>query len=397
MKIMNRVLYGILAVSLLPAFAQQPASQTGKIHGQVTNYTGQPQPAGMICLSTDGGFTPAYTFPVDSHGRYSGEAPAGTYTLIFRMPDTPPTLWIDVINFVTITAGKDLEQNDDMSRPEFIKDLPDEQKKQLEDLKKQSAGMQNQDTLVKTINDDMSIAAQELKEADNARSAALKALGRTAEPADVDARATEIRTPKCTDVESRMLKDLELLKQSGLAADETLLWDNLGHAQIGLKKYDDAEKAYKKVLEIQTASGNPKPAVQAEANARLGEIYARTNKTAEAARAFDVAVQLDSAHAGMYLRDEALTFLQTGDAEAQIAAAEKAIAAEPRDASAYYFKANGLFKKAGIDPASKHYDLPPGCAEAYQKYLSLAPVGPYAAEAQSVLRRAEKGTKAAAK
>jgi tetratricopeptide (TPR) repeat protein len=194
-----------------------------------------------------------------------------------------------------------------------------------------------------------------------------------------------------------MLKDLELLKQSGLAADETLLWDNLGHAQIGLKKYDDAEKAYKKVLEIQTASGNPKPAVQAEANARLGEIYARTNKTAEAARAFDVAVQLDSAHAGMYLRDEALTFLQTGDAEAQIAAAEKAIAAEPRDASAYYFKANGLFKKAGIDPASKHYDLPPGCAEAYQKYLSLAPVGPYAAEAQSVLRRAEKGTKAAAK
>jgi hypothetical protein len=53
-----------------------------------------------------------------------------------------------------------------------------------------------------------------------------------------------------------------------------------------------------------------------------------------------------------------------------------------------------MFKRAGIDPASKHYDLPDGCAEAYQKYLSLAPGGPYAAEAQSVLRRAAKATSA---
>ena len=117
MKIFRLALHGVLALSLLPALAQQPAAQMGKIHGHVINYTGQPQPAGLICLSSDNGVTIAYTFPVDSHGNYAGEAPAGTYFLVYRMPDTPPSLWIDAFNNITITVGKDLEQNDDMSRP----------------------------------------------------------------------------------------------------------------------------------------------------------------------------------------------------------------------------------------------------------------------------------------
>lgn len=391
----GRLLYGILAVSLLPVFAQQSPSPTGKIHGQVINYTGQPQNAGMICLSTDGAITLAYTFPVDSHGNYAGEALAGTYTLVYRMPDTPPSLWIDAINNITITAGKDFAQNDDMSRQEFIDELPDEQKKELADLKKQNASAQLQGKIVKTVNDDLSVTAQDLKEADNARGTALKELGKAAEPAEVDAKGIEIGKPKYAEAESLMLKDLQLIKDSGLAADETSLWQNLGQAQIGLKKLDEAEKAFQRVLEIQSASSSPKPGVQAFANAGLGEIYARTGKAPEAAKAFDAAVRLDTPHAGMYLRNEALVFLQAGDAEAQVAAAEKAIKAEPRDALAYYIKGNGLLKKAGVDLASKHLDLPPGCAEAFQKYLSLAPAGPYAAEAQSVLHRAEKSTKAA--
>lgn len=374
----------------MPVFAQQ----TAKIHGHVINYTGQPQPAGMICLSTDGGLTPAYTFQVDAKGNYSGEAAAGAYTLIYRMPDTPPSMWIDRITDIVLKTGQSLEQNDDMSRVEFINDLPDEQKKQLEELKKQGTATQNQDTLVKTINADLGVAVQDLKEADNARGAALKALGRTADPAEIDAKAAEIRNPKCIDAEALMLRDLDLLKHSGLAADETSLWQNLGRAQIGLGKYDDAEKAYKKVLDIQGAGGSPNPGVQAVANAGLGEVYARTGKTADADKSFELAVQLDAAHAAMYFRNEALIFLQAGNAEAQVAAAEKTIKANPKDALAYYIKANGLFKNAGIDPAAKHYDLPAGCADAYRRYLSLAPTGPYAAEAQSVLHRAEKGTRA---
>ena len=224
---------------------------------------------------------------------------------------------------------------------------------------------------------------------------AIKELGKAADSAEIDAKAAAIKSAKCAAVESLMLKDLQSIKESGLSADESTLWENLGRAQVGLKKYDEAEKSYKRILEIQTASGKPNTAAQAFANAGLGEVYARTGKTSEAAKAFDLAVQLDPSHAALFLKNEALAFLQTGDAEAQVAAADKAIKADPRDALAYYIKANGLLKKSGVDLAAKHYDLPPGCAEAYQKYLSLAPGGPYAAEAQGVLHRAEKGAKAA--
>ena len=394
MKILRALLNGLLVISLVPALAQQPASQTGKIHGHVTNYTGQPQTAGMICLSADGGVTLAYTFPVKTDGNYAGEAPAGTYTLLYRMPDTPPSLWIDAINNVEITAGKDLEQNDDMSRPEFIADLPDEQKKHLEEIKKQSATALNQDEAIKTINAELTSATQDLKEADNARSTAHRELGKTASPAEIDAKAASIKASKCADAESLTQKALQSFKDSGLTGDETPLWQNLGRAQLGLNKYNEAEQSFKRVLEIQASSSSPQAAVQALANAGLGEVYARSSRSADASKAYDSAVQLDPAHAVMFLRNEAAIFQQAGDAEAQVAAAEKAIGADPKDPVAYYLKGNGLFKKAGIDPASKHYDLPAGCAEAYQKYLTLAPSGPYASEAQSVLRRATKATTA---
>ena len=395
MKIFDSLFYGALALSLIPALAQQPTAQTGKIHGHVTNYTGQSQPAGLICLSTDNGVTVAYTFPVDSHGNYAGEAPAATYTLLYRMPDTPPSLWIDAINNITISAGKDLEQNDDMSRQAFIDELPDEQKKELEELKKHNANAHNQEQFIKTINTDLGAVAQDLKDAEIARNTAVKELGKTADPSEIDAKAAAIRSSKCAEAESFTLRDLQTIKESGLNADETTLWENLGRAQIGLKKYEEAEQSFKRVLEIQEASGSPKPEVQAFANAGLGEVYARTGKTAEAVKAFDLAAKLDATHAGMYLRNEALIFMQAGNAEAQVAAAEKAIKTDTRDALPYFIKANGLLKESGVDLAAKHFDLPVGCAAAYERYLTLAPSGPYVAEAQAMLRRASKGTTAA--
>lgn len=398
MKILRSLLNAILVVSLssaLAASAQSASSQTGRIHGHVTSYTGEAQSSGMICLSADGGVTLAYTFPVDAHGNYAGEARPGSYSLIFRMPDTPPSLWIDSINGIVITAGQDLEQNDDMSRQEFINDLPDEQKKQLEELKKQNAAAQSQDKIFKAINADLTVASQDLKDADNARGTAGRELGRTTAASDLDARAEAIKSAKCTEAESLMLKDLASLKDSGLTADETALWESLARAQIGLKKYEDAEKSFKHILEIQSASTSPKSDVEARANAGLGEIYARTGKALEAGKAYDLAVQLDPAHAGLYLRNEAFVFMQAGDADAQIAAAEKAIKTEPRDPLAYYIKGNGLLKKSGVDLNAKNLVLPPGSAEAYQKYLTLAPNGPYAPEVRAVLHRTEKRTSAA--
>ena len=68
----------LLAVVLAPAQAPQaPAGNTGKIHGKVINPTGQPQGGGTVSLSTDGGVTLKFTFPVDDIRRLHRRGAAG--------------------------------------------------------------------------------------------------------------------------------------------------------------------------------------------------------------------------------------------------------------------------------------------------------------------------------
>ena len=119
----------VLALAAVPALAQEN-KPTGKIHGKVTNPVGVPQGSGTISLSNGPGEDKA-TFTVDANGEYSGEAPAGSYTLIFRQTDTPKDKQVDRIDNVKIVAGQDTQVDDDMSRPEFVKTLPADVQKQL--------------------------------------------------------------------------------------------------------------------------------------------------------------------------------------------------------------------------------------------------------------------------
>ena len=75
---------------------------------------------------------------------------------------------------------------------------------------------------------------------DAARSTAVRDLGKTADPAEIDAKAAAIKSSKCVEAESLTLKDLRTIKESGLTADETTV-ENLGRAQVGLKKYEEVE------------------------------------------------------------------------------------------------------------------------------------------------------------
>ena len=85
--------------------AQQPAADTGKIHGRVINPAGIPQKDGTVSLSVDGGVTLSYNFPVSSSGDYSGQAPPGEYTVVYRAPDTPEGKIVDYISGVQVIAG----------------------------------------------------------------------------------------------------------------------------------------------------------------------------------------------------------------------------------------------------------------------------------------------------
>jgi tetratricopeptide (TPR) repeat protein len=370
---------GLLAFALLPALAQTSTKPMGKIHGRVINPTGLPTTAGTVSLSTDFGKTAKFSFPVSSTGDYAGEAAPGTYAVVFRAPNTPPDKVVDTIVGVKIVAGQDVQQDIDMSRKEFIDRLTPEQKKQLEEIKKLNAGAMKTNEIVKGLNADIKLAAQDFKDANSAPATALQTLGATASKTDLDAKEAEIKAAKYTDVETLMLKD------TPVKPDASILWLDLGQAQAGLKKYDQAEANYKKALDVENTSKKPNPGIQGAANAGLGEIYARTGKIPEANAAYDAAAKIDPASAGIYLKNEAVIFYQMKNPDAQAAAADEAIKADPAAALSYYLKGNGLVAKTTVDAKTQKLIPPPGCLEAYQKYLELDPNGPYAAEAKSIL------------
>ena len=376
---------GLLGLVLAPAVAQAPvnaATPTGKIHGRIINPTAQPQGGGTVNLSTDGGASFKFTFPVSETGEYTGEAVPGTYVLIYRAADTPAGKMVDEIRGIKIVAGEDLAQDDDMSRQEFIDKMTPEEKKQLEELKKQNAEALKTNSVINQLNADLKTVTQDKKDIDGATAAATQALGATASKADILAKVAEIKTAKYTDIESLMTKD------TGLKPDEALLWVNLGFGQAGLKKYDDAIASYKKAVDLETAAKKPRPQVIGIADAGMGEVYARTGKVPEANAAYAEAAKADPANAAQNLRNEAVIFFQENNAAAQVAAADEAIKVDPNQAILYYIKGQGLIQNATVDPKTNRIVLPPDCTAAYQKYLDLAPNGQFASEVQGILQQA---------
>jgi tetratricopeptide (TPR) repeat protein len=398
-KKMKRIslLLGVLAFALVPAVAQQPAAApngapTGKVHGHVTNPTGAPQNGGTVQFreTTRAASGPGLTaqtadqgtFTVDANGDYTGQVPAGSYTVIYRSPGMANDKQADELENIKVVAGQDVAADLDMSRPDYIEKLPEDQKKQLEELRKKNADALKVNEVIKNLNADLKVVAQDLKDADGAHNEAAQQLGATAARADIEAKTTEIRTAKYTDVETLMTKDTQM------RPTEPVLWSYLGQAEVGLKKYDDAETAFKKALEVDAASKKPNPAIEGMANAGLGEIYARSGKVPEANAAYEAAAKANPTSAETYLRNQAVIFFQAGNADAQVAAADMAIKNDPNDALVYYLKGQGLVSKATVDPKTQRIVLPEGCADAYQKYLDLAPTGPYAGEVQAILQQA---------
>ncbi|MGP8174634.1 MAG: tetratricopeptide repeat protein [Terracidiphilus sp.] len=197
--------------------------------------------------------------------------------------------------------------------------------------------------------------------------------------AELAAARAATREKRYADSEALMLKD------TAAKPDQPYLWIELGLAQIGLRKYAEAENSFKIALRIDQS---PTPEIQGVAYSSLGEIYARTGRIAEAEAAFDTAVKAFPSDAALYLRNETILFVQVGNTDAQLQAVEKAIAVDPGRAILYYFKGQALVPKATVDPRTHKMILPPGCAEAYQKYLELEPHGQFANDAKGLLTTA---------
>jgi tetratricopeptide (TPR) repeat protein len=348
------------------------------VHGHVSNPIGQPVTKGEVRLSNDRSSPAAemkfqYKFPLDANGDYKGTniAPGNYVAIIFQTGATPKDdKSLDFNDGVILTSGSDKTVNFDMSRPEYLAKMSPEDRKALEEYKKKNADIVAGNAKVQSLNAMLTQARADNKAGNY--DAAMKAMldATTAKP------------------------------------DEGILWITLGDAQLGaadaaakaakaagtspsdpavVQKYNDAAASYKKGIDLNAASKKPSPEAAAAGYNQLGQVYGRIGNAKDSADAYEMAAKAQPANASMYYFNEAATLYNAGKNPEAEAAADKAIAADPKKAEAYYIKGQSLITQATVDPKTQKIVAPPGCVEAYQTYLELAPDGPHAADVKGIL------------
>jgi tetratricopeptide (TPR) repeat protein len=365
--------------SLLVATALLPVSLLGQatasIHGHVNNAAGIPLPLpAEVKLTTDKTSEPKdrkfkFVFEIDANGDYKGTGlPPGDYLIVVAQGK------VETVDYqlATLKADEDKVVNFDMTRKEFIDKMTPEEKATLEEYKKHmgetlnaNKTIANLNTMLKQVHDDLASSSPNYDH------------------------------------------DVQLMQQATQQKpDESVLWFNLGGALTQsadaavkqakanktswqtddtiTKRYNDGIDAYKKGIELNAASKKPNPVDAGIAWNSVGNAEAKLGKVPEAQEAFENSVKLAPANAGMVYNNEAAVLFNAGQGDAAAAAADKAIAADPNKADAYYIKGQSLIAKATVDKAGKIV-APPGCVEAYQKYLELEPNGAHAQDVKDIL------------
>lgn len=325
-----------------------------KIHGHAQDILYLPVADAKVEITTDGK-TPLYSFTTDAKGDYKGDGiKPGIYAveLVGPIKDKDGKMSEGIMDYqqnVKFTAAGDALVDFDMSRAAFVSKLPPDVQKQIAETRKSNAAAMQANGQISNVN----------KLINDARAA--RKAGNFDEAITLDTQATVAKP------------------------DVGLTWYELGDSQLGGKKYDAAVVSYKKALEVMGTEKTPKPEVLAATNNNLGEALARSGKTNDAIGAYEAAAKADPTQAAMYYSNEAIVLFKTNQGDLAAAAADKAIAADPKKAIAYYIKGWALVQHATVDPKTGKIQLPPGCAAAYDEFLELNPTGPLADDARSIL------------
>ena len=327
----------LVVLALVPALAggqDIPA----KIHGHVQDPANAAIANAQVVLSTDGK-TPLYTFTTDQNGDYKGEGikPGTYFVTLFATPGKA----VDRFDNVKFTSATDTLQDFDLSRAEYVNKLPPEQRKALEEAKKKNSEIMKENQNVGKLNELLKQAR-----ADNSQ--------------------------KKYDDAATLMQQATAMKP-----DAAVLWLELGIAQTGQKKYDDALVSLKKALDLDTNAKKPNPEVEAADNNALGEVYANTNKIPDATASYDAAAKLQPANAGMYYTNETIVLSRAGQTEATIAAADKAIAADPTRPIPYYLKGRRSSPRRRSTPRRKRSSPPLAPRRLTTNTLSSPPTGPW--------------------
>lgn len=367
--VLSALLIGVAMLSPKGAMAQTaPAS----VHGHVQNAAGQTVTKGEVKLTTDRSSDEknrkyAYTFPLDGSGNYTGTGitPGDYVAIVFADGKS-----LDFIESLPLAAGDNKTADFDMTRKAYMDKMTPEEKKALEEYKKANSEAVAANSKIANLNN-LLLQAR----ADN-------------KAGKYDSAITAMQ------------------QATAAKPDEAILWITLGDAQLGAAdteaktakaagkpasdpaiaaKYTDAANSYKKGVDLNAASKKPSPETAATAYNQMGTAYGKMGDAKASSDAYDNAAKTLPAQAGMYYFNEAATFYNAGKMDEAAAAADKAIAADPKRPDAYYIKGQALIPKATVDPKTQKIVAPPGCVDAYQTYLELAPEGSHAEDVKGIL------------
>lgn len=157
----------------------------------------------------------------------------------------------------------------------------------------------------------------------------------------------------------------------------------LGHDDVAIATYDAGIQAAKAAVASNLQPDKAKAGMGQMLNAEA-DLYARSRQDDKAIPLFTQAAEVAVYPALPYFNLCALFYNRT-DLKAALAACDKAIAADPTVAEAYFVKASVLFGQGRLQQG--RYQVPDGTREALTKYLELSPEGQHAADARAMLEK----------
>jgi tetratricopeptide (TPR) repeat protein len=346
----------VLGLCVPPVFAQA----TGSVKGVAKDNTGKLITEGTVeWQSLETGRK--YTLKLNKKGEYFslGIAP-GKYKVTLFGPDGKEIFHFGGVPVSLDEVTLDIDLQKEQQNAAQGQGMSAEQQKQIQE---QQAKQQKEQSTVKTLNEKLAAAKT------------------ASDTGDFD---TAIST---------------LNEATQLDATRDLLWFKLGDAYRmsatkqtdpaeKQKRYDQAIEDYKKAIDMRSsneaAQKDPNnTATMAAYYNNLAEAYAKSGKVDDAVATYNKAAQADPTRAGQYQFNIGAVLTNAGKVDDAITAFDKVIAADPTKADAYYWKGVNMIGKATLK--GDKMVAPDGTADAFNKYLELAPTGSYAQAAKDML------------
>jgi len=182
------------------------------------------------------------------------------------------------------------------------------------------------------------------------------------------------------------------LKQLSSSEPRWEYFEALGAAQFNQGHYADSLGSYQRAIDLAQKDLAQKDLAGKSANAAaiaqmyttIGNANLKLKKNDAAIAAYTKAATLSPNPAVAYFNLCATMYNMGQPAAKTVAFCDKAIAADPKKADAYFIKGSMLFGDSKIDKNNKIV-VPAGTVEMLRQYLALAPTGPHASDVNQML------------